>query len=369
MNFLLEVIYLVLSILGIIFIIPSIGFKFYLFLPIIIILLLLIIFLANFFVKKIISKEYTLSTKILKNINENIQMIEFIKESNLEKETLAKIDQIVNIDTHFKIKRNIHMNIGRRILFALITVGFIIFNIYSFFFAERSYELEKIITYSIFSAVFIRLLYSSLNIGLYYFPFKLGLILSIRQKSRFKLQKLENFSKIIFKSRKTKLKNSGKYYKKINFEISPNKKVFIENKDLEENWNLARILTGFETELTKSWVIKQDNIRYFYKYWSSIQTNLYLLSLKNFDNLSIAEIITGKTSENIYQKDIEKISEIINSNKFFKDILKFKNSFASIYDQRNYSIEQNILLQIAHLIFTENKIVVIDPYLSKLKIN
>ncbi len=274
------------------------------------VLSLIIATAAYFTVRRYISQEVTFYSQILKHIDLSLSEKYFSKSFNLEPVILRKFDNLVNFDSIFRIRRDLWMKMGSKVIFALLLVISVLSNL---FYSDLTLKINLIRPELKFLYVFLliylsRVAAESLRFGLYIFPAKLGLSLTnvplekYRHRGNFKDIKRE----IVFYSRKTKLFKTGKYYRDLKFSFSKGGRYLIYGPNLSGKTALARLFFGGETYNSKAVKVKIDGQRLdFYDYQSKFN-RAYLFDPNFNSQKSLIEIITGLDREETPFAEIEK---------------------------------------------------------------
>src|SRR5690606_26307286 len=126
--------------------------KLYFVLAILFFIYFLIILLGNWVVRRYISKEYTLSTKILSHISKTSSEFEVIKSNTLEDKSLDKLQKLVIMDTYFRLRRNIWLSLSPKIIFAGVIILIVLSYFFNLFiFPNVIFGFKEYVNFSIFS--------------------------------------------------------------------------------------------------------------------------------------------------------------------------------------------------------------------------
>jgi energy-coupling factor transporter ATP-binding protein EcfA2 len=273
----------------------------------------------------------------------------------LDKENVLFSDlrKMVDVDTYFRVHREITLNIGNRIIFVLVTFisgGLYIYNLY---FPLLSFEGGIIsLVYATVILLQIRLLHLSLNVGLYSFPLKLGAILCIPDKNinsqnRQILDK--NIDTISFVSKKVKLDGKN-YLHNISFDFKKGEKYLISGPIGSGKSMILSIISG-HTKLFYGlpWTIRLNNRRFLYKKWHEGHPKTFFISPYFQSEAPIYDFIKNYEVIEEYQ-DIPAFSFLFSNGKFLgQSITKGKNSLIDI-----------CVLQILYCIIESPQIVTVD---------
>jgi ABC-type multidrug transport system fused ATPase/permease subunit len=326
-----------------------------------ILLILSIIFvpinLAILFIGYIISSYYlsqdqTLYSKILRHVSDSFNNLHYIKTFHKEDEMLSKMDTMVELDNHFRVHREILLNIGNRIIFVftlIVLAGTYITNLYFSLFSFDN-GLSAII-YALVIILQIKLIYLSLQIGLFYFPLKLGLCLSVPNKLAPTNNLIFNdFEKIIFKSKKNKLTRNSEYKKNTEFVFERGKRYLIEGAHQSGKTILAGIFSG-EASVSngQKWTLRVNDSFIFYKKWYQAKKSSIYINPFFYSELPLYEIFN----------DLEKIENLKKYNVF--DFIFDKSKFLGESISKNkFSFAELTLLQIFYSLIEKPKLIIID---------
>jgi len=327
---------------------------------------IIIAYLGYLIAKNYVTKETTLYSEIIKHIVSTLYELPFIQNYQMERKYTEKLDDLVKLDTYFRVRRSLWLVYGNRIIFAgliLLTASF--FLIQSYFpqlFAGL--KIGEIFGLGIIFIYLGRLFYTSLRIGLYVLPAKLGLILSIPEQREIKTRKnlIKNFYSLVFQTKKAKLFESGQYLKKVRLEFKRGERVLIYGENYTGKTSLGFLLAGFGCFSVQSWIVKVDKERYFYNDWQRKFRNAYFIQPRFSTEKKIGEILVGKNSQDILSEDIEKVFKEISRYKEFDFILSLKKFLATDYHRLEISMVNLFSLQAAYCLINKPQLIVIDNF-------
>lgn len=301
-----------------------------------------------------VSQDQTLYSKILQYVSDIFNNIFFIKIFNKEEFLLSHLDKMVELDSYFRVKREILLTLGNKIIFVLITIfsaSLFLFNIY-FPFLNFEGAIQALV-YAIVIFLQIKLMYLSLRIGLFSFPLKLGLILSVPNKNPNVFSKnkdMLNFSKISFYSKKTKINRFNSYHKDIIFNFEKGNRYVINGDEGSGKSTLANIFTGIEKyKIGRSWIVKVDQKRFLYKDWIHANKKVLNISPYFYPEISIFNLMNGK-------HDIEFLKKY----EVFDFVFDQKRFTGSVLNKNLFSFAEIGIMQILMAILYNPDIVVVD---------
>ena len=320
--------------------------------------------IGYYIAKKYVTKETTLYSKIIKHIAFSLYELPFIQKHKLEKENMQTLDELVELDTHFRIRRKIWLLFGNRIIFGLLilVVGLsYILRIYSPDFFLKI-QIDNLLISGIVFIYIVRLFYTSLKIGLFVLPTKLGLILSLPEPQKEKIRKdiIKKVSSISFKTKKAKLFWLGKYIKNINLEFNSGDRVLILGKSCTGKTHLGYLLSSLGRFNNQAWIVKINQKRYSYSDWQERFRNAYFIEPQLTSEKNVGEILTGKNRENISQPDVEKVFQTISECPPLHFILSFRRFTAENCQTVTLNPVHLFALEAAYCLVNKPAIVVID---------
>jgi len=325
----------------------------------------IILALAGYYIAKYyVSRETTLYSKIIRHIVSSLYELPFIQKHKLEKESIQTLDELVELDTHFRIRRKIWLLFGNRIIFGLLILiigSSYIIRIYSPDFFLKI-QVDNLLTSGIVFIYLARLFYTSLKIGLFILPAKLGLILSLPEPQKEKTRKdiIKKISSLTFQTKKAKLFWAGEYLKNINIEFQVKDRVLIYGESCTGKTHLGYLLAGLGRFNNQAWIVKANQKRYFYKDWQLKFRNAYFIEPQLTSEKNIGEILIGKNRENIEPADIEKAFQIISQHPPLQFILSFRKFTAENCQTITINPAHLFALEATYCLVNKPAIIVID---------
>lgn len=324
---------------------------------------ILLFFISYFFSNVYISRQAASYSKIIRHITTSILEMPFIKGFHREKIEEEKLDNIVEIDTYFRIKRDTWIRYLSRIVFILIISFSSIYSLLKNSYPSLSIDISsQLIFKSIFYFYIIRILYTSVRAGLYFLPLKLGIFLSIPDKIESSISPRGKWSweTISFRSNKIKLFKESNYYKDVSLEFKKGFRYLFFGDYRIGKTHLASLLAGYGYFSRHSWFVKVDKENFGYNYWSEIFKENYLFSPSFYTNSTIGEIILNKEKEDINQEDMQLINTISNKYPLFDSIFS-KTRFIGESAKRFISSPVSLFkIQTAYCLLNKPKLIIID---------
>ncbi|MDD3284665.1 MAG: hypothetical protein PHZ07_03670 [Patescibacteria group bacterium] len=314
--------------------------------------------------KKYVSQEVTFFSQIMKHIDINLSERYFNKNFNNESFVLDKFDRLVNIDSFFRIRRDIWIKMSSIFVsaFVLFVVVFINFFSNEFFSWIRLLNGSSGFLYLFLLFYFPRMLNQALNVGLYIFPAKLGLFLTISNRKapffRKNLLKIEN--KISFSVKKTKIFKESKYFRNLDFVFNRGERILFYGNNFSGKTSIAKIFSGIKIYNSRAFKVKIDDKRFDYPVWQKLFSDLYFFDSNVRSQKSLIEFILGKNKEKISISDIEKTIEIISKNNFIASKMTSLKNFNSSCEPVLENIISSFFLQALYCISNKPSIIIID---------
>ncbi|HOF79855.1 MAG TPA: hypothetical protein PLA53_01645 [bacterium] len=320
---------------------------------------------AYFIARRYISQEVTFYSRLIYYLDNNLSDKEFLKIFHQEGQVLSHFDRLVALDSFFRIRRDVWLKASSRLLFIvlLLLVSFLQLNsgnLLSLINLSDSHNFSRL-----FLIVYLsRLANEALRIGLYWFPAKLGLYLTIvRSVGQLKFPQIFKIDKtIVFYSPKTKLFQQSAYYRRLSFSFKPGDRILFTGPNLSGKTRLARLLAGQGAYLPKSIHVKIDGRRFNYCQWQEIFGGAYLLdqTLATTEK-SLMEFLLGRDKQNIDLADIEKILAVVNKQKIIKDLVAADGNLnRSVRVIDNHS--SFFALQAAYCLINRPALIVVDNF-------
>jgi ABC-type multidrug transport system fused ATPase/permease subunit len=316
------------------------------------------IFFLIFYVGYIISTKYlsrdqTLYSDILKKMIYGIDNLFLLKENNKCVEILEEVDELVEIDNHFRIHREILLKLGYVIIFSAVTFLSVGIVILSFIIPELMLiNVQSSIVFAVFTLFLLRMAYTSLRVGLFYFPLKLGIILCVPEQKTFLYNsfKFNDINNIIFKSKKTKFYKEGKYYKNICLDFCVGKRSLVKVSNHTVAKILAEIIAGFSTKSQGiKWILKINGKRIKYTNWLDAKKSVFYINPYVEFEQTLYKILNEHHNLNDFKKYI-----------FFDFLFEIDKFTGHTINKSMLSLEQIALLQILICLVKKPELVVVD---------
>lgn len=319
--------------------------------------------------KNYLSREASLSTAIITHIAQSLDKVGLLQNQNRQKQALAELDKMVFLDSKLKVRRNLWMEFGFKILFVLGVVGAAVITYIAIFVPAVNFEkflAEQTIVSGLVLVYITRQLYLSLRVGLFAVPLKIGLALSLPGPEGLYEKKdgLKIKNKIEFISHKVKLTVNNKYLHNVNLTFNKGKSYLIYGQGQVGKTALSLVLAGKATSAGNPWIIKIDDQKYRYKKWCLMYSRNYYLPVNNLGSASIAEIISGRDGVNLTETTIKQIADLINKTPALGFIRNLPKYISSRADSKLISSTERHLLELASCLYIKPQMVVIDNIIT-----
>ncbi len=323
-------------------------------------LYLFLVFIGYSLSKYYVSQEQTLFSRIIQLVDQSIHRLRFLQKQGWEEEILGQFDNLVDLDSYFRVRRYLWLQYGGKVIFSLVIFTGALVYLAHFPFENllRSVNPDMIGT-GLILGILIKLLYNSLHVGLYFLPLKLGLILCIPEERSYYVKKKikEEFTAISFRSRKVKLIKERAYIKNIEFSFPLASRTLFFGEKINET-KLPLLFSGLADYEGLPWVVRLDRRRYLYRQWVTHRADSYYIETSLPDGMALGEIITGKIKDRILAEDIIRVENIIGRNPELSFIRDFPKKLVTAYSSLTWPPEVPALLQIARCLFNPPEIVV-----------
>lgn len=354
--------------LGIVVMISSISHYRILTVGSIFILASVFLFFGGYVVSRFyVSQEVTFYSKIIKEIDFNTANISFLKIFGQERSILQKFDKLVWFDSFFRVRRDIWMRLGFKMVFIFLTIVSILSHffpttLFSFLGTGNTGEQFLFILLLIY---FSRALNEATRAGLYLFPARLGLFLTILPSGKNHV-KDTGFSlrdkTLGFHSHKTKLFREGEYYRNMRFDFAPGERVLFFGDNMTGKTSLAKVFAGITAYNPRAIKITIDSERFEFAAWQSLCSGVYFFDPHFRVDYTLMECIMGNIKDNILMEE-------------FTGALTIMNRYPSIVElvstDGNYTIPattvlrnplQAFALHTLHCLVNKHPVLVIDNF-------
>lgn len=337
---------------------PKLFLLLWISLPVLIIIFLVTDYIGRYYV----TREQTFNSRIIAHLADSLLNFDVLKAHSQENEKIKEFDNYIDLDTFFRIRRQVLIEYSNKVLYGLI----FLFVIFLYFiqlywpFIEFS-SMRNVASTGFILGFFVRVLFSTSRVGIFMEAFRLGLRLSVpsfKISRKSEIKKIPSWKKIRFYGKKTKLSRHGGYIKNFELEIAKKDRLLIVSNGNYGKTTLAKIIAG--RKAFSSINLMLDKQRITSKNWSRFKSNNYFISPNTSFDTTIGEFLLGKSKSDFSQNDIHTIVEALKPFNFFKFLLDKRDFIGHRITNRSYSVSEIILLQIAHCLLFPKKIITID---------
>lgn len=327
--------------------------------------LLILIFVISYFIGRFyVAREQTFNTKIVGQLADSILSYDLYKVQNRELEKIQEMENLIDLDTHFRIRRQVWIKYSNQILYGFILLfGIGLYVVQTFW---PFFELDSAITIAsdgIILGFFTRLLFLVSRAGIFFPAFSLGVKLAVPnfdyEKSEFKPQ-TKKWDDLTIKSKKTKLSYYGDYIKNISIPFEKGQNVLFFTPEPLGKTTLAKIITG--QRCTDSVIFHVDKKRTSSTEWCDKIAGNYLISPEIKYDTTIGEVIFGKNNLLVDAKEIKNAHSTLKQHEIFNFIFDNTKTLGKPANTQNLSNTQKILIQIAHCLIYDKQIIAIDHF-------
>jgi len=324
--------------------------------------LLVIVFIVNDYIgKHYITREQTFNSRIVKHLADSLINFDLLKTQAREKEKLKEFDNLLDIDAFFRVRRQLWIQFSNRILYGiivLVSIGFYFIQIYWPFIEFDS--VTNVAATGLILGYFMRILFSTARVGIFYEAYTLGLKLVIPEfdvELNKEVKTQPKWKKLRLHGSKVSL-NKKSYIKNFELLLNKNDRALIYSGDTKGKSTLANVLAG--KRALRSLFITLDKNRLKTDVWAAFKSNNFYIT-DNFQcDASIGEILFAKNKNKINSDDIEGALKILNQYNEFDYLFKYREFLGKDITPKDLSRTELILLQIAHCLIKKKSIITID---------
>jgi energy-coupling factor transporter ATP-binding protein EcfA2 len=327
--------------------------------------------IAYFIANHYVTREVASYSQVIKNISNNLSEFSLFKTFRREFDAMKELDARVDIDTHFRIRRDLWLRYFNKVIYTFIFISSFCLIIIGLYYPEtfsRFYTNENLFLISLLSIYSLRLLYESGRTGLYLPPLRLGLVLSIPENISSDLldKKVMDWTTLEFRSNKTKLHSEGSYFKRLSIRLDIGKRYLFIGEPYIGKTSLAEILAGKARYNRNSWLVKLDNNRFEYRNWFKMNIGSYYISSYFTSEKTVGEIIFAKDKQYIFSEDLLLVYKMVEKHKFFEKLISKKRFVGE--SLRSFEINKSLLFAIytLHCLISKPSIIIVDNYWTDL---
>lgn len=311
------------------------------------------------------SQEVTFYSRIIREVEMNASNIDFVKVFGQEQSVLKKFDSLVWFDSFFRVRRDIFMRIGASMVFILLVVVSVIShflpNGFLSFIGSISIANRFLIIFLLM--YFSRAFSEALKVGLYIFPARLGLFLTIVSSGNTATKAdipLARDECVTFHWYKTKLHKEGPYYKNAHFVFKPGERVLFYGDTMSGKTSLARIFAGIAAYTPRAIVVTIGTKRHDFSQWKRLSSRVYFFDPNFRTDRSLMECILGKIKDDISMEEFAQALDIINQYPAVAALVTSEGNYNASAHTILSNPVQACALHTLHVLVTRPHIIIID---------
>lgn len=278
--------------------------------------------IAYFVSNNYVSREAASYSKIVDHIVHALYDFNLIKKLRLERESEQMLDAVVDVDTYYRIRRDIWIRYSSRVILIVIVTGAVLYSIVVNVYGLRINLTSSLLLKGILFIYLMRIMFLSIRAGIYTIPFKIGIALCV-PKINFSMYTVRPdwvWNEITFISNKVKLFAESEYFEDFRMSFQRGKRyLFTAISPYAGKTSLAELLTGNLTFSRHSYLVRIDQERLSYNQWSDSFASKYLFSVYVSAYATVGEFLFRKKRQDISNDDIQALNAIITENKIFAD--------------------------------------------------
>lgn len=342
------------------------GLNILLMIAIFVVLSLIIAVSSYFVVKQYVSQEVTFYSQIIKHIDFNFSEKYFTKQFNNEETILKKFDALVKFDSIFRIRRDIWLKMGFKIVFALLLIISLLTH---FFYNEIAIKINLISPDNKFLYFFMliylsRIINEALKIGLYFFQGQLGMSLTTTKKGSdfYRKNNLKINQEITFYGKKSKIFKTGKYYKNLLFNFKKGGRYLFYGTSLSGKTALAKLFAGISVYNSKAVKVKIDGQRFYFLKYQRNFNNFYFFDPTFYSERSLLEVVIGTDKEETDFTVTAQALKLLSDNKKLSEVITDANNFSILAKDIWSNSLKSFSLQALHCLFKKPDLIIIDNH-------
>ncbi len=327
-------------------------------LPVLIIVFLIMDYIGRYYV----TREQTFNSRIVSHLADSLINFDVIKVQAREDGMIKKFADYIELDTFFRIRRQLWVQYSNRLLYGLILLfGVVLYFVQLYWPFIEFDSISNVASTGLLLGFFSKVVFSYSRAGIFTEAFRLGLRLSIptfsyvAEKSSPKPVK---FNHIKFSGKRVKISKYGGYIKDFIFSFKKGQRILVYGDENAGKTTFAKVITG--QKAIKSINVTLDKKRVTSARWCGYKSGNYFVSANPTFDISIGEYLSGKNTESITQKDIDHIFKLLKPYKVFDFIFADTDMLGRRISPRNISMTEIVLVQIAHCLVHPKSIVAID---------
>ncbi len=314
-----------------------------------------------------VSQEVTFYSQIIREIDFNATNISFLKMFGREGRILEKLDKLVWLDSFFRIRRDIWMRLG----FKMVFIFLVVVSIFSHFFPTTFFsflgteDVSERFLFILLLIYFSRALNEATRVGLYLFPARLGLFLTILKSGK-NYVRGTNFhlreKTLGFHSYKTKLFREGEYHRHMQFDFKPGDRVLFFGANMTGKTALAQLFSGISAYNPRAVKISIDGDRFEFVAWQEMCHEVYFFDPNFRVDRTLMECIMGKVKEEIVMEEFAEALLIMNQYPAIVELISCNGNYTVSARGVLSNPLQACALHVLHSLVTKPTVVIIDNF-------
>lgn len=258
-----------------------------------------------------ISQEVTSYSQVIRHIVLSFFELSNIKNIHGEGAAIKDLDTKVGVDTYFRIRRDLWLRYFNRGSVALLFLASFFFSIVVFMHPGAGaflYDSSSQILLALITIYGLRLLYESVQIGLYLPPLRLGILLSIpKNTASFGSRPPLTWKSLRFFSNKIKFFAKGEYFKNFSMSYVRGGRYLCVDEKGDTLPRLSQLLGKEYVFNSSGWFVETDEKRMGILSWMEACTDAYYIRPPFQSEKTLGELILAKESRDITSLDMEQV--------------------------------------------------------------
>jgi ABC-type multidrug transport system fused ATPase/permease subunit len=324
-----------------------------------------ILFLGYVVSRRYVGQEQTLYSRILRHVSDTLNEFAHIKLAGKEATALGELDALVDIDSYFRVRRELWMRYGNIVIFAVLACAGAVLCLveiyYPFLRLEHSMDY---VAHGVVLGLLVKLAYLSLRVGLFSFPLALGLVICTSERfpvRRARGRALAGFESIAYASRKARLSRSAGYRRDLAFSFRRGERVLLCGPAGAGKTSLGRLFAGLASGRGAPWIVKIGGERLPYRQWAERQRDFHIVDPHFQTESTIFELLTRERARHSSRAgDLEAMCERLQRVEELAFVFEDGKGLGRRLDRRSFSFAEMGILQMACCLLSPPALLVID---------
>lgn len=337
---------------------PKLFLVIWIALPVLLIVFIIMDYIGRYYV----TREQTFNSRLVSHLGDSLINFDVLKTQAREEEMVKKFDDYIDLDTFFRIRRQLWVQYSNQLLYGLILFfGVALYFVQLYWPFIEFDSISNVASTGFILGFFSKVLFSYSRMGIFMEAFRLGLRLSVPTftiKSTQTPPKKKPWQTIKFNGRKTKLSKYGGYLKKFSFSFKKGQRILVYGEESSGKTTLAKAITG--QKAINSLNVTFNKKRVSSKKWCSYKSEQYYITANPIFDITIGEYLLGEHNEKITSEDIDAVYKALKPYKIFDFLFSNVDLLGRRISPRNLSMTEVVLVQIAYCLLRPKSIIVID---------